>query len=343
MTKDIHKDVVTDRHNHSLADDAAVSRDDAQCLTIAITGGRGFLGKELIPKLLAQGHDVRALTRTVPENSSSRVNWYEGDISSGSIGMLKDFVTGADVVIHIAGENSDVSVMEKLHVEGTKKLIAASRANVSHWVQISSCGVYGPIRSGVVNEDTPLNAQGIYETTKLKAEQLVWAAAQNGYFTATILRPSVVYGATMPNESLRSLIRVVQRKMFFFIGPKHATYNFVHVSDLADAILTSIDHQGAKNAIFNVSECIQIEKMIGLIASSAKVPVPMFRLPEIVARIIVFMFGFLPRFPLTNSRIDAFIGRASYSSDKIKSHLSWQPTTSLSAGLDEIIEDMRIK
>ena len=343
MTNGIQKDVMTHRRNHSLDDGAVVSRDNVCCLKIAVTGGRGFLGKELISKLVAQGHDVRALTRMVRENSSSRVNWYEGDISSGSIAMLKDFVTGADVVIHIAGENTDVSVMEKLHVEGTEKLIAACKAEVAHWIQISSCGVYGPIRSGVVNEDTPLNTQGIYETTKLKAEQLVWSAAQNGYFTATILRPSVVYGASMSNESLRSLIRIVQRKMFFFIGPKQATYNFVHVSDLADVILASIDHQGAKNEIFNLSECIQIEKMISLIAASAKVPMPTLRLPEAFARTMVRMFSFLPGFPLTNSRIDAFIGKANYSSDKIKRCLNWQPKTSLSAGLVEMIENMRDK
>ena len=180
-------------------------------MIVAITGGTGFIGRELVLRHLAQGDVVRGLSRRTAVRDG--VQWHHGDLSSAD---LNSFVDGADVLYHCAGEIRDKSLMKVVHVDGTRRLIDAASGRIGRWVQLSSVGAYGKQRLGVVTEITAPCPVGTYEVTKVESDDLVSSAALGGAFEQSILRPSNVYGPEMSNQSLFGLFNMVNRGRYFF-------------------------------------------------------------------------------------------------------------------------------
>jgi nucleoside-diphosphate-sugar epimerase len=74
------------------------------------------------------------------------------DLMSPEPAQLERLAKGADVLCQCAAERPDALRMNAVNVEGTRKLLAAAVGNVGRWIQLSSLGVYGSTRSGVVRE-----------------------------------------------------------------------------------------------------------------------------------------------------------------------------------------------
>jgi nucleoside-diphosphate-sugar epimerase len=303
---------------------------------IAITGGSGFIGKHLIPQLLSEKHEIRLATRTERLTTNAETDYFQVDLLTASDTELESFLDGCEVLIHLAGETSDQSFMRPLHVDATLRLTRAAAAkNIAHWIQMSSCGVYGPVRSGVVVENTSKAPAGEYEITKWESEQIVYDWAKSSHKKVTILRPSIIWSSTMPNNSLRALILVVRRRLFFFVGKPGSIYPCVHVDDIVEAVSMSIKFQDRDIAIFNLSDNILIEDLIGNIASVTDSPVPTARIPESWARMIATVAESLPFLPLTRSRVNALSCRAEYCSAAAHNALGWKPKKLLREGLAE--------
>jgi nucleoside-diphosphate-sugar epimerase len=180
---------------------------------------------------LNQGDQVRFLSRRSPSEAGlpNSVNWFLGDLSGTD--DLQAFADGADVLYHCAGEIGDESRMEPVHVFGTRRLVEAASGRIGRWVQLSSTGAYGQQREGIITEHSPLNPRGMYEVTKVASDALVKAASSSGAFEHVILRPSIVYGAGMPNQSLYSLIYMIQRGWFFSLGSQvHPRITFTWIT-----------------------------------------------------------------------------------------------------------------
>ncbi len=311
---------------------------------IAITGGSGFIGKHLIPKLISDKHEVRLATRTERPTTEAQTSYFQLDLLTASDKELELFLDGCEIIIHLAGEISNQSEMRPLHVGATRRLTrAATEKNIAHWIQMSSCGVYGPVRSGVVQESTPKAPVGEYEVTKWEAEEIVrgWGAF-NGR-KVTIFRPSIIWSSTMPNNSLRALISVVRRKLFFFVGAPGSIYPCVHIDDVVRAVTMAIKRQDNDIAIFNLSDNIPIERLIATIAEVNSSPVPSVRTPEVIAKAIASVARLLPFLPLTSSRLNALTSRAEYCSAAARNVLGWQPQKSLKDGLAEFTNVVTVK
>ncbi len=155
-------------------------------MIVAITGGTGFIGRKLVLRHLAQGDEVRVLSRRPAGEAGlpDAVDIHRGDLA-GAMGNLQSFVAGVDVLYHCAGEILDSSRMHAIHVAGTRKLVDAAAGQVGHWVQLSSVGAYGPISQGVITETTSENPLGVYEATKAESDRLVSAAAARSTRTAS--------------------------------------------------------------------------------------------------------------------------------------------------------------
>ena len=200
-------------------------------MIVAITGGTGFVGKELV-KYHAKKHDqVKVLSRNTNRNSEwpSEVELFNADLTTCISSDLNEFVKGADVLYHCAGELYDISIMEDLHVKGTQRLIESARSTrIDRWVQLSSVGVFGPFPGVLVDEVYPCQPKGIYEITKAKSDNLVKEEANKKSFNCFILRPSIIFSPKMPNNSLFQLIGMIDRGFFFYIGKrKHFIRCFV--------------------------------------------------------------------------------------------------------------------
>lgn len=305
---------------------------------IAVTGATGFIGARLVERLVSSGNSVRVLTRG-PEPLAEfprDVRVFEGDLASSS-GDLVGFVEGADVLYHLAGETSHVPAMRALHVEGTRTLLKAAAGRVGHWIQLSSVGVYGSVRSGVVDEGWPLSPRHEYEATKAEAERLVRLAADAGTLTCTVLRPSTVFGPGMPNRSLRQLVTAIARGLFFFIGPPGASANYIYVDNVVEALIACGSHPSAKGSIYNISDFRTLEEFVGTIAECLGRPAPRLRLPEPPIRLVARTLGKIPHFPLTESRVDALTTRVRYSTRRIEAELEYTHAISMEDGLRQFV------
>ena len=285
-------------------------------MIVAITGGNGFVGRHLARRLAGQGHEIRLLSRTQGTAPFGTVHVCRLGVDPPE--RLIPFVDGADALIHCAGEVADPARMEATHVTGTRDLLDAARGRLAHWVQLSSVGVYGPVRDGVVTEDSALRPVGPYEVTKAASDALVLDAAQAGGMAFSILRPSIVFGADMTNASLRQMAKAICKGWFFFVGRPGASANYVHVDRVVDALEFCLTSPAARNQVFNLSDWATMERFAGALAAGLGCRPPARRLPGPLVRLAAGAGALLPGFPLTPSRVAALSSRARYPIDRLQ-------------------------
>lgn len=288
-------------------------------MIVSITGGSGFIGSHLVQRLINQGDHVRLLTRkkTLLQNN---VKYFFGDLTDRNIN-LADFLDGTDVVYHCAGEIIDESVMRKLHVDGTRRLVEQSqKGGVSRWVQLSSVGAYGFCKSGVVSESSLERPYGVYELTKTESDEIV----KSSDIPNVILRPSNVFGSTMRNQSLFQLVEMIRKGFFFYIGKEGALVNYVHVEDVVEALVKCGKDDRALGNTYLLSQTTEIEKLVSSVASGLGMRRKPLRFPEWPIKQLSKIFIKIPGLPLTNSRIEALTGRCRYESEKIKVELDFK-------------------
>jgi len=152
---------------------------------ILVTGGTGFVGREVVGELLDQNHHVRLLVRH-PEKVAAfpnqanhlPVQLVQGDVLKPE--TLPAAMAGVQVVIHLVGIIAETSrvTYEQAHTGATRNLLAAAaKAGVTRWIQMSAIG-------------TRPQARSRYHQTKWEAEELV----RHSGLDWTILRPSLIYG-----------------------------------------------------------------------------------------------------------------------------------------------------
>ena len=306
-------------------------------MLVGITGGTGFIGSAVVQRHLRRGDAVRCLSRRRLPGRDGRMEFVSGDLTAPDARLTR-FADGLDVLYHCAGEVRDDRRMRAVNLQGTGALVAAAAGRIGRWVQLSSAGVYGRYRDGVISERTPVTPQGEYETTKAQADQLVIEAAAKGRIdSVVVLRPTIVFGAGMPNRSIAQMIAVIQRGRFFFIGRRGASANYVHVSNVVDALVLCGTSPCASGRIYNLSDWTTVEDFARVIADALGRPRPRLRLPERPVRLMVDACGRIASLPLTQARIDALVSRARYASDRIQQELGYVPRVSIDDGLTELV------
>ena len=149
---------------------------------VLLTGATGMLGRELRPRLLAAGHEVRAASRSPP--SDGDVEWVELDLVDGT--GLQEAVAGVDIVVHAASNPRGDS--EAVDVRGTERLLAAAAdAGVANFLYVSIVGI----------DEIPYS----YYEHKLAAERAVEASPA----------PSTIVRATQFHPFIASLLDSVAR------------------------------------------------------------------------------------------------------------------------------------
>ncbi len=312
-----------------------------------VTGATGFIGRYLVQGLIASRHEVVALTRRRDFTFPHEVLVAQGDLVSGQ-NIDEKLFDSVDVVFHCAGELKRTECMRQLHVDGTNRLldianrVSESRSAPIHWVQLSSVGAYGPPlpKANIereVTETSPEHPVGEYELTKTEADRLVKKAASS--LTFSILRPSNVFGAGMPNQSLRAMIRVVGKGLFFFIGQRGAISTYVHVEDVVEALLRCGFNPSARGKIYNVSnDCLLEELMHGISVALGK-GTPKLRFPEGLVRIISRGLEGKMGWPLSQTRIDALVCRTRYPATKIKQELDFMFSRSVPESIVDLVHE----
>jgi uncharacterized protein YbjT (DUF2867 family) len=188
--------------------------------TLAVTGGTGFMGSHFLRVAVAEGYELRALTRgwKPPEE---RIDWVDGALDRPE--SLAKLCLGAEAVVHIAGAINAPSraEFERTNAGGTAAMIDAARAGgVKRFVHISSLAAREPELSD-------------YGWSKARSERLVAASGVDW----TIVRPPAVYGPG-DRETLE-LFRMARRGLVAL--PPRGRFSLIHVEDLCRLILALLD------------------------------------------------------------------------------------------------------
>ena len=318
-------------------------------MQVCVTGANGFIGRYLVEALSLQGHSVRVLTRQYQNIFPADVQVVKGDLTSSDC-PLEVFMNGCEVLFHCAGEIHDVNVMRLLHVDGTKRLIEAQLKEYSktgrgmHWVQLSSVGAYGPPigrpqTDRVITEDTVSNPVNKYEITKTISDELVIQASKNSAITYSILRPSNVFSTRMTNQSLRRLVEMVKRGLFFYVGKPGSITTYVHVDDVVSALIVCATAPRAKGEIYNLSCNCKLEDIINHIASLLGVRKPWVRIPEPLIRIPIQLLSPLLKTLIQIPSLNVLILRTRYPTKKIEMELGFKFSKPLPDSIDNLVQE----
>jgi nucleoside-diphosphate-sugar epimerase len=224
---------------------------------ILVTGGGGFVGKQLCTHLGALGEEFRVSTRA-PCGNATQV----GDICETTDWHMA--LQGVETVIHLAARvhvMSDTAAdplfeCRRVNVHGTLNLARqALAAGVRRFVFISSIKVNGEGTSpgrAYTAADAPAPADP-YGISKHEAENALRKLANETGLEVVIIRPPLVYGPGVKANFL-SMMRWLHQGGPLPLGAIHNQRSLVALDNLVDLIVTCIDHPSAANQTFLVSD-----------------------------------------------------------------------------------------
>jgi farnesol dehydrogenase len=208
-----------------------------------VTGATGFVGGELVPRLLARGSSVRVFVRDgsrLDNGVRDKVEIVEGDLQDEA--AMDRAVAGCDTVLHLAALAqafvSDNRDYFRVNTDAVDSLLRAShRHGVGRVVHVSSVAALSPARysaaRGIPRSPT------VYGESKRAAELLVARYVADGN-DAVIVRPSRVYGPgpwTDANGTTRLMALYLEGKLRFRMEDGDVEANYVHVQDVAEGII----------------------------------------------------------------------------------------------------------
>ncbi|QWE18973.1 NAD-dependent epimerase/dehydratase family protein [Polynucleobacter corsicus] len=311
-----------------------------------MTGINGFIGKRLAEHLVKHGVKIKALVRNKQLKSlDPNIEYIYGDLLHK--GTLPPLLNNCDIFINCAAEIKNQELMFDINVESTRKLLNLARKHFIcygtkiHWIQLSSVGAYGMGNEGDnsirrITESSPHSPDNMYERTKTLADELIMEAGLSSYITYTLLRPSAVFGTSMPNNSLRQLIKVVKSKYFFYIGDGNGILNYIHVDDVCNAIIKCLFNEAAKNQIFNLSNDCSQQDLITSIARLSGIRSPSLHINRTILLLATKIIEPFLRLPLTRSRIRSLTSKNFYSTDKIEKILNFKPEYKLTDRISDL-------
>ena len=264
-------------------------------MRVLVMGGAGFLGRQIVGRLVAQGHVVHVPTRQYQHGRAllvhPTVTVMQADIHDDA--TMDRLVTGCDVVINLVGILHSRSGQpygpdfDRAHVQLPKRIAQACLTHgTKRFIHVSALGADAQAPSG-------------YLRSKAAGEQAIrsaYANVKNDGFT--IFRPSVVFG---PEDQFMNMFARLAR--FFPVLPiagAKAKMQPVFVMDVADAILNAMSQAWACGQTFDLAgpRVYTLGELVELAALWSGHPRTVIALPLSIGRIQAFLFECLPGEPL---------------------------------------------
>lgn len=307
---------------------------------VAITGASGFIGRRLVAEHISSGDTVRVLSRKpcAPHQTENNLSTFVGDLAAGNIPYA--FLEGADIVYHCAAELRDPAGFISINVAGTDRLLSLAAGRVGRWVQLSTCGVYGPRSDGTVSEDAEELPANAYELSKSRADFLVRESGERLGMHFVILRPTNVFGPGMPGSYLLKLRTHLRRGYWFAIGPPGAIMNCTHVDNVVAALKLCGLHSQATGRTYILSESVEWEYLVEMLTRSLNGNPRCIRISLKLAEGLSRLLGQSRLNPLSPERLQMLASRARYSSDRIVAELGYRPKVSLEEGLTATVREL---
>jgi nucleoside-diphosphate-sugar epimerase len=317
---------------------------------VFVTGGSGYVGRNLIEALIARGDTVRALARSATAAEAVRrrgATAVRGDILDED--AMREAMRGCDVVVHAAalvGGPRDESLWFRTNVGGTDAVLrAAGRAGVPRLVHVSTEAVLADGRAlRDADETHPYPEQHIrpYGVTKALAEQRV-VAANNDHFATVVVRPRFVWGRDDSSLLPRFVAAARRRQLVWFDGGRYRT-STTHVANAATGLIAAAE-RGRGGEIYFVTdgEPVVFREFITAMLATQGVRAPSRSAPLAVVRAAASLsvgWASLRRArdePLLTPGALALVGQEMTVSDaKARRELGYRPVVSVEEGLAEL-------
>jgi len=231
---------------------------------VLITGGAGYVGHVLTPRLLAKGYEVTVYDTLffgcrLPNDAKLTV--IHGDIRDTA--KLAEALRDQDAVLHLACISNDASfeldeqLSKTINYDCFEPLVVtAKKAGVRRFVYCSSSSVYGVSNSPEVTEEHPLVPLTLYNKFKGMCEPILWKHMADD-FTSVAIRPATVCGyssRTRLDLSVNILTNhAVNKGVITVFGGSQMRPN-LHIEDMVDAyeLMLTAPHDKIHGEVFNI-------------------------------------------------------------------------------------------
>lgn len=298
-------------------------------MRVFVAGATGAIGKQLVPRLVAAGHEVHGMTRS--ESKQAMLD------ELGAVPVVADALDPDQVAEAVGKANPEVIVHEltaigaldmrhfdrdfaltnRLRTEGTDHLLSAGRAvGVRRFLAQSAVyGFYERTGGAVKSEEDPLDSSSPREMREATAavRHLEEAVLGAQWTEGIVLRYGAFYG---PGTSLApggEQFELVRKRKFPLVGNGAGVWSFIHIADAAEATVAAVDH--GRPGIYNVvdDDPAPVAEWLPALAQELGTKKPM-RVPRFVGRLFAGETGAVFMTEIRGA-----------SNAKAKRDLGWQP------------------
>jgi nucleoside-diphosphate-sugar epimerase len=298
-------------------------------MRVFVAGATGVIGRQLVPRLVAAGHEVHGMTRS--ESRQAMLS------ELGAVPVVADALDPAqvaeavgsarpDVIVHqltaigqvdLRHFDRDFALTNRLRTEGTDHLLSAGQAVGVRRFVAQSYGAWWYVRTGgpVKTEEDPL------DPTPAREMRESWAAIRHleqavlgaDWTEGIVLRYGGFYGPGTSMAPGAEQVELVRRRKFPLVGGGGGVWSFIHVADAAEATVAAVEH--GSRGVYNVvdDDPAQVAEWLPALVQElgAKKPV---RVPRFVGRLFAGEVGVVM---MTDAR--------GASNAKAKRELGWRP------------------
>ena len=313
-----------------------------------VTGGSGFIGRNIVRKLVDRGYQVSVLARS-PESAAILVA-LGADVVPGDIidmeSMRKE-MQGCDVVYHVAGyvktTDPDPETMESTNVGGTRKVLRlAYELQIPRIVFTSTTAVFGDTRGEIVDESYQADGVALTELARTKwlAHYEVAVPLLEKGAPIIIVIPGGVYGP-QSHGLVTELMRIFYRRYPIVAGAE-TVLTFAHVEDIAEGHILAAEKGQVGETYILTGPAVPLGDMLDFWTYLTGIKAPKIRLPAAVVRRsapLLSMVGRATGLQIAFGREGAMVAGATFTarSDKARQQLGWE-TRPLQSGMLETLE-----
>ncbi len=299
-------------------------------MKVFVAGATGAIGRQLVPRLVAAGHEVHGLTR---HDSKQAMLFDLGAVPVVADALDRDQIAQVvgrstpDVIVHQLTAigpldtrhfDRDFALTNRLRTEGTDHLLAAGKAvGVQRFVaqSVGAYGMYARAGGPVKTEADPLESAPVRDMheTLAAVHHLEDAVLGADWTQGIVLRYGAFYGpgtAIAPGEEQLELVR---KRKYPVVGNGGGVWSFIHVADAADATVSAIEH--GSRGVYNVvdDDPAPVAEWLPAMAQQLGAKKPM-RVPRFVGRMFAGEAGVVMMTEIRGA-----------SNAKAKRELAWQP------------------